>query len=467
MKETIGQIISKTRLQKNITLDQVYRALKIKERYLLAIEEDRLDDLPSRVQGRGFIRLYWEYLNLPTEDLDVLYDYSHGESSASKEGSQSIDGSSIQGEEEKDQHSGLIGNGINSDQEGMDGGKQSARLLREIGSDLMKQRKKLSLSLENIETITHIAPHYLQAMEDGRFDDLPSPVQGKGMLHNYAGFLDLNEDDILLRFAEALQLRREEALKLSDEKRNRKSFRLPRPGGMRKIGIGPIKGFVSIDILLIVILAAAAFVSLIWGVSSIVSYQMDPPATKTAQALIDALIQTATSASAATSSPTLEPTLTSTQEVLLANDAPTETIAPPVEAGSPVSIFIVANQRAYLQVIVDGATAFNGRVMPGTPYLFNGKAKVELISGNAAALQVLFNQQDLGVLGEQGEVVHLIFSINDFGTPTLTPSITPTVTLTPSRTLKPSNTYPPTRTKVPTSTQYPTRTRTPTRTPAQ
>ena len=65
MSDSIGQIIARTRNQKNLTLVQVYRALKIKERYILAIEEDRIEDLPSRVQGRGFIRMYWDYLKLP------------------------------------------------------------------------------------------------------------------------------------------------------------------------------------------------------------------------------------------------------------------------------------------------------------------------------------------------------------------------------------------------------------------
>jgi cytoskeletal protein RodZ len=64
MSESIGQIIAKTRNQKKKTLEQVYRALCIKEKYLLAIEEDRFDDLPSIVQGRGFIISIYRQRNL-------------------------------------------------------------------------------------------------------------------------------------------------------------------------------------------------------------------------------------------------------------------------------------------------------------------------------------------------------------------------------------------------------------------
>ena len=70
MPDSIGQIIARTRSQKGISLLQVYRAIHIKERYLTAIEDDRFEDLPSAVQGRGFIRLYWEYLGLPAQELE-------------------------------------------------------------------------------------------------------------------------------------------------------------------------------------------------------------------------------------------------------------------------------------------------------------------------------------------------------------------------------------------------------------
>ena len=45
-------------------------------------------------------------------------------------------------------------------------------------------------------------------MEKGHLDDLPSPVQGRGMISNYANFLNLDGESVLLRFAEGLQLRR-------------------------------------------------------------------------------------------------------------------------------------------------------------------------------------------------------------------------------------------------------------------
>ncbi len=62
--------------------------------------------------------------------------------------------------------------------------------------------------MDEIEQHTHVRKHYLQALELGDFDHLPSSVQTRGMLNNYARFLDMDVDAILLQFAEGLQAQR-------------------------------------------------------------------------------------------------------------------------------------------------------------------------------------------------------------------------------------------------------------------
>ena len=48
-------------------------------------------------------------------------------------------------------------------------------------------------------------------------DGLPSPVQGRGMLNNYAAFLGMNADRLLLQFAEGLQAQLDARRSLSPE----------------------------------------------------------------------------------------------------------------------------------------------------------------------------------------------------------------------------------------------------------
>jgi hypothetical protein len=93
-----------------------------------------------------------------------------------------------------------------------------------------------------------------------------------------------------------------------------------------------------------------------------------------------------------------------------------------------------------MRVTVDGNIEFEGRVVPGSAFSFAGEFQIELFTGNAAALQVYFNETDLGVLGVYGEVVYEVFTPQGVLLPT--PSITPVPTSTPlaSPTLQPTDT---------------------------
>jgi hypothetical protein len=85
-------------------------------------------------------------------------------------------------------------------------------------------------------------------------------------------------------------------------------------------------------------------------------------------------------------------------------------------------------------VLVDGEVTFEGRVVPGSAYQYSGEDKVEILTGNGAAIQVFFNQQDLGPMGLLGEVVHQVFTRQGVQTPT------PTITITASPTARPTRT---------------------------
>ena len=59
---------------------------------------------------------------------------------------------------------------------------------------------------------------------------------------------------------------------------------------------------------------------------------------------------------------------------------------------------------------------------------------MEILTSNGAALQIFFNQQDLGPMGLFGQVVQQVFTASGVQTPT------PTVTPTPTSTPRPSQT---------------------------
>jgi hypothetical protein len=110
----------------------------------------------------------------------------------------------------------------------------------------------------------------------------------------------------------------------------------------------------------------------------------------------------------------------------------------PTVSDAPVQIYVSVLQRAWMRVTVDGEIEFEGRVIPGSAYPFSGEFQIELLTGNGAALQVFFNETDLGVLGVYGEVVYRVFTPEGVLLPT--PTITPTPTNTPMGSPTPQST---------------------------
>lgn len=308
-----------------------------------------------------------------------------------------------------------------------------------IGAQLHLRRSVLNLRREEIERHIRVRAHYLQALEEGNFDGLPSVVQTRGMLSNYAAFLDLNVEELLLRFADVLQVR------------HRERHPLP-PGATGKVqpavptSVPPLRGFIVPDLLGILALVLLAAFS-VWGINRVMETRAQLAIAPTSPSISDVLLSV-------TAPPTLPPAgtailldlgnITATADL---NFEPTET--PTFPPGVTVQINLVATERTYLRVTVDGKVAFDGRVTPGTAYPFDARERIEILAGNGAALRVTFNQRDMGLLGGFGQVVNAIYTASGVFNPTATISPTPTITRTPSMTPSPTKTMVPSLTPTP------------------
>lgn len=71
--KTVGSILREARIKKGITPGDVEQAIKIREKYILAIEADSFSDLPSPSYAKGFVRNYAEYLGLPTDAIMAFF----------------------------------------------------------------------------------------------------------------------------------------------------------------------------------------------------------------------------------------------------------------------------------------------------------------------------------------------------------------------------------------------------------
>ena len=70
---TAGELLKDAREQRNLSIEQIEEALKIKARHIEAIEYDDHDELPGRVYAIGFIKSYAEYMGFDAEELVELF----------------------------------------------------------------------------------------------------------------------------------------------------------------------------------------------------------------------------------------------------------------------------------------------------------------------------------------------------------------------------------------------------------
>jgi len=300
-------------------------------------------------------------------------------------------------------------------------------IFAEIGMQLRERRELISLTFDEVERHTKLRAAFVKALEEGAFDKLPSPVQTRGMLANYATFLDLDSDAILLRFADGLQARRYE-----------KYAETPREKIQTEVvtSIPLLRGFIAGDLIFGVMMIAILVALAIWGVGRVVNSQEEKNAQATAPSIVDVLGSTSlpTTTSIAVEDNSL--TMTVTADPLIVVDTPT----PGLSANVTVSIFAV--ERAFARISVDGEVVFEGRFAPGETKVFEAKNQVAVLTGNAAALRVTYNERDLGLMGSIGEVVSRVYLTTGVAVPTATISPTPTntlpATITPTPTLTPS-----------------------------
>lgn len=79
-----GQRLKEQRTSKGLTIEEVSKATKIRESYLLAIEKGNYQKLPASTYIQGFVRNYAKYLGLPEQEILALFRREFDEEKAFK-----------------------------------------------------------------------------------------------------------------------------------------------------------------------------------------------------------------------------------------------------------------------------------------------------------------------------------------------------------------------------------------------
>jgi cytoskeletal protein RodZ len=475
MEQTTGTTLRLRREEKKLTLEQVSTETKIRINYLQAIENDQLSALPSLAQARGFIRLYANFLGLDPYALLESQTPEPAEAQLSEaptpEPAKKIIEIDLKEKLDEVVKSGndRLSDGLDDLKENLKGrfqkltdkipyqvikkenlvnGKRPASesvkpaetsssvranptyqaMYRSIGTDLRKQRESLGLSLQDVERQTKIREIYLYTIEEGNLDDLPSTVQGRGMVGNYAAFMNLNPEGYLSRFADALQQKRLESLPESEAG-------IPLPVTETRQPITGWRRLLTPQLIFSVSMFLVFFVMIIWGSVQLMNLGSSKNNQATAIPISDILLSSGTPSgddvTVIPANPNGIGVVAFTPDLNLQG-----TLAAPGEG--PIQVVISVRRRAFMQVTVDGKEQFLGRAVPGNVYSYSGNTKITLVAGDASALQVYYNQTDLGVLGIVGQLVNMEFTAT--GSNDLTAAYTPTPTVTMQATLTPQPT---------------------------
>ncbi len=468
MEQTVGKKLKDIRESRGISLDEISQKTNIRMKYLRAIESNDVDALPSPMQMRGFLRLYASVLDVEIESLKVEGYHLSKETQSTES---TVPDSGTKSDEEKSEPE-TTSTDEQDHQQKAEAEQEirpiptpqdqialppkpkpddiekaiaeeaindfgSREIFTQIGEKLSERRNLLSLSLDDVQSQLHIRKHYLQSIEDGEINELPSPIQAKGMLTNYANFINLDVDSILLDFAEGLQKQRLEKIS-SAQKKNHPAKELSKTALK-------LRNFFSLDLLIIasIFIGFAAFV--IWGANRIMSADSPETAATSLPEVADVLLATGSPTPQLTPSADITAQTENGEVTPAAGEAPLFT---PDTTSGTINIVVIPLQQTWVRVSSDAEIIYEGRLMPGNAYDYSGEEKVEILTGNAGALQIYLNDQDLGSVGLMGQVANLTFTQDGLilptptitTTPTETPNLSPTPTLTPSPSLTPPET---------------------------
>lgn len=71
---SLGDRLKRARTRQKLSVGEVEEATKIRSKFLLALESDSWEQIPSEVYGRGYLEAYATFLKLPAEEIMRDYD---------------------------------------------------------------------------------------------------------------------------------------------------------------------------------------------------------------------------------------------------------------------------------------------------------------------------------------------------------------------------------------------------------
>ena len=248
-----------------------------------------------------------------------------------------------------------------------------------IGNLLASERKKKGLEIIDVEHTTGIRAAYLAALEEGRYSALPGDVYVKGFIRNYGNYLGLDGAHLVQLYNDALQSEAAAApptVAAKIESSRKKSSR---------------RQMIS-SIVIVLLLALSAWGLYVWQKSS----PTEPSSSKSG-------------------APAARPSTTPVaQQAVTGPSVGPATTIPAVNR--PITLIARYSDRCWTSVIADGKSIYEGVPKLDEVLTWQADRQIVVNFGNAGAVELTFNGQSVGKIGERGDVV-----VKTFTAPTVRP----------------------------------------------
>ncbi|MCP4165769.1 MAG: helix-turn-helix domain-containing protein [Chloroflexi bacterium] len=322
--------------------------------------------------------------------------------------------------------------------------------MTDIGQLLRQTREAQELSLADVEEQTRIRQRYLSALETGDWDDMPNDVVARGFLRTYTRFLGLDDDEVLSQLDAAQPPTTTDAATTDEavteavatpgyhpieldlyENSIQRSQRMRRWLGF---------GLSLIPVIILAYLIYQFALPLLLDRSDRSGAAATPVATLppegTPPATPQIVIVDAPASPLPTSSPTPDATTATTPESTSTPESsptPTTTATPAQQLILDMNVVLFS----WVQISTDGEIVEEALLREPYQGRYVAYTQLELLTGNAAGLELTLNGEPLPPLGEPGEIVALIWTLEGDDIVVTTPTPEPEVTEPPPTPLEP------------------------------
>lgn len=249
-----------------------------------------------------------------------------------------------------------------------------------IGKKLKEAREKKGLSLKDIQEKTKIRVKYLKAIEDEEFEIIPGKVYVKVFIKGYAEQVGLDGSELVNEYKQIKD--EEEKLKMELELEKEKENIQDKSFFQNKL--------LNIIILLTILLVVGFVIFSVFLLNDSKSLEKVPADDISVQEL-------------------------KKEESPVFNEEETKdkpNINNKIEGNILHTLEVVAVERSWVQIFVDGKEVFTGILEKGANKKIDGKNKVDLKIGNAAGIVVKKGDDTLGPWGKRGEVIQKSITLN-------------------------------------------------------